>query len=929
MRLHHRVALRLGLLSALVLAGCGKNETDDLARARAEVAKADSASARIKLKNLIQAHPKSGEARYLLGARLLADGDAAAAVIELQRALDLKHPAAAVLPTLAEALVHSGQAQRAILLAADTVLPEADAQARLLASVAQALAVQGDLPGANAAVLRALAAAPSSAPALLIKARLAALDGDMAGALATLDQLLAAHPSHPEAWALKGDFLLRQPDGRKPALAAYQKALQIKPDQVYAMSALVALHMAQGDLGAAQKQFAVLKKAAPKQLNTGFLEAHLAHAGGNHARAREIFQALLRVLPENVNVLLSAGENELKLNAPVAAEALFAKAGALAPRNPLARRLLAQAQIRLGQAARALVTLAPLLDAPDTSADVLALAAQARLVNGQAKEADALYARLAKLKPTDPQLRTLIASARFGQIDDNTVFSELQSIASDDPGSSADLALISAHLRRGQLDAALAALATLQRKRPTDAMPLHLRGQVLVMKQDTAGARQSFEAALALDAAYFPSIAALAALDLRDGQPGVAQQRFDTLLKIQPKNAVAMLALAELLSRQRAPRADVQKQIKAAVQAAPADPDARVALIAHHFDGREFDAALNAALAATVALPDNIDMLGLLARCQMRVGQTHQAITAYGKIVSLQPRSARGHIGLADVYLQTNELDLAQRSINRALELSPGLPEAQAQAVLLALRRNRPDAALAVARSVQAERPTETTGLMMEGEVEMRRSNWPAAAAAYRKAVDKLPTTASAGKLYSALVLGGKAADAEQFGNGWLRAHPTDGSLLYLMGSLAQSRGDGATAVRRYRQLLGLQPDHAAALNNLAMQLIADHQPGAVALAERAVQAAPTLPAMLDTLAQAQAQDNNLSAALVAQRKAVALAPEAADFRFSLAQLLIRAGEKAQARAELEQLSKLGPGYAQRAEVLRLNQSLGQGLNGR
>lgn len=933
MRLQPRVewplALSSALLSLLVLSGCVKTEADDLARTRAEVAKADSASARIKLKSLVQAHPKSGEARYLLGARLLADGDAAAAVLELQRALDLKHPAALVLPTMADALVLSGQAQRAVLLGADAVLPDPDAQARLQAAVAHALAVLGNLPGANAAVARALAAAPTSAPALLMKARLAAMADDPAGALATLDQLLVAHPDNAEAWALKGDFLLRQPDGRKAAMVAYQKALQIKPDQVYSMSALVALHIAQGHLDAARTQFTALKKVAPKQINTGFLEAHLAYAAGHHAQAREIYQVLLRVLPENINLLLSAGENELKLNAPVAAEALFAKAAALSPRNPLARRLLAQAQLRLGQAAKALVTLGPLLDPPDSSADVLALAAQARLVNGQAKEADALYTRLAKLKPTDPQLRTLVASARFGRIDDDTVFSELQSIASDDQGSSADLALIGAHLRRGQLDAGLAALAALQRKRPTDPMPQHLRGQVLAMKQDTAGARKSFDAALALDAGYFPSIAALAALDLRDNQPDMAQQRFKTLLKTQPKNAAAMLALAELLVRQHAPRADVQKQIMAAVQAAPADPDARVALIAHHFDGRDFDAALNAALAATVALPDNIDMLALLARCQMRVGQTHQAVTAYGKIVSLQPRSARGHVGMADVYLQTNELDLAQRSISRALELSPGLPEAQAQAVLLALRRNRPDAALAVARSVQAERPTETTGLMMEGEVEMRRSNWSAAAAAYRKAVDKLPTTASAGKLYSALVLGGKAADAEQFGNGWLRAHPTDGSLLYLMGSLAQSRGDGATAVRRYRQLLALQPDNAAALNNLAMQLIAEHQPGAVALAERAVQAAPTLPAMLDTLAQAQAQDNNLGAAVAAQRKAVALAPEAADFRFSLAQLLIRAGEKAQARAELERLAKLGPGYAQRAEVLRLNQSLGQGLNGR
>ena len=929
MRLHHRIAVPLALLSALVLSACGNSQADDVARAKAELARADSATARIKLKNLIQAHPKSGEARYLLGARLLADGDAAAALIELQRASDLKHPDAAVLPRLAEALVLTGQAQRAISLGADTVLPDADAQARLQAAVAHARAVQGDLAGAQATVARALAAAPTSAPALLIKARLAAMAGDMAGALATLDQLLAAQPDHAEAWALKGDFLLHQPGGRLPAMAAYEKALKIKPDQVYSMSALVALHMAQGDLDAARKQFTALKKVAPKQLNTGFLEAHLAYAAGQHAQAREVFQVLLRVLPENVNVLLSAGENELKLNAPVAAEALFAKATALAPRNPLARRLLAQAQTRLGQAAKALVTLAPLLDAPDTSADVLALAAQARLVNGQAKEADALYTRLARLKPTDPQLRTLVASAGFGRIDDNTVFAELQSIASDDPGSSADLALIGAHLRRGQLDAALAALDALRRKRPADPMPLHMRGQVLAMKRDSAGARKSFEGALALDAAYFPSVAALAALDLRDNQPDVAQQRFKTVLKSQPKNAAAMLALAELLARRHAPRAEVQKQIMAAVQAAPADPDARVALIAHHFDGHDFDAALNAALAATVALPDNIDMLALLARCQLRVGQTHQAVTAYGKIVSLQPRSARGHLGLADVYLQTNELGLAQRSINRALELSPGLAEAQGQAVAVALQRKQFDAALDIAHRMQAQRPAEAVGFAVEGEIESRRGRWDAAAAALRKALDKQAPGAAAIKLHIALLRGGKAAEAETFATAWLKRQPQDSAFLFQLADAAQVGGNPALAEQRYQQILALQPDHVLALNNLAMLHIQLKKPGATAMAARAVRNAPDQPALLDTLAQAHAYDNDLKQAIAVQQRAVALAHDEGPLLLSLARYQLQAGDNAQAKAALDKLARKGKQFAQQDEVAQLQKSLVSSLPGR
>jgi len=919
----------MALLSACLIAGCGKNEASDLARAKAEVARKDTAAARIELKKLIQAHPKSGEARFLLGQQLLADGEGAAAVIELQRALEYKVPEAEVMPRLAEAMILAGQGRQAISQFADARLADAEAQARLQAAVAHALALEGDTQRASEAVQRGLAVSPKSAAALLMKARLAALANDIDGGLATLDELLAAHPDSHEGWSLKGDLLLRRPDGQAQAMAAFQQALKAKPDQLYAHSALVALHLAQGDLASAKTQFAALQKLAPKHPNTAMFDAHLAYAEGKHTRAREILQALLKALPENVNVLLSAGENEMKLGAVLQAEAQFAKASALAPRNALARRLLAQAQIRLGQAPKALLTLAPLVDAPDASPEVLALAAQARLLNGEAKAADALYNRMARLKPSDPRLRTIVATAGLGKDNDNAVFSELKSIASEDRGTSADLALISALLRRGQNDAALQALAGLERKRPGDPISSQLRGQVLAAKKDTGGARQAFEKALAADPGYFPAVAALAALDLQEQRPDAARQRFKALLKAQPNHARAMLALAELLQRSGAPRADVLAQLDAAVKAAPGDLDARVALISHHFNGSQFEAALAAAQAATVALPESIELLELLGRCQMKARQPSQALASYGKITNLYPKSPRGPIGLADVYLATGELDLAQRSVDRALELAPHLPEALGQAVAVALRRHQPDAALAIARQMQAQRPDSIDGLLLEGEIETSRNRWDTAAAALRKAVDKTGSPVAALKLHHVLTRAGKTNDADALAERWLKAHPNDAGFLFYLGDAAQTQGNGTSAEKRYRQALAVEPDQVLALNNLAMLLVQQKKPGAVALAERAVKAAPDQPALLDTLAQALASEDKLSQAVETQRRAVTLSPNDPTLQLSLARYLLQTGDKAQAKAELDKLVKLGPGFAQQAEVGKLLGTLAPVLPGR
>lgn len=925
----HALLTTTCLLAALALAGCGKPEAQAVAKARARAAVADAETARTELRNLVKAHPKSGDARLLLGQRLLDDGDGAAATIELQRALEFGAPEDQALPVLAEAMLQSGQYGRATQGYGQARLADADAHARLMAAVAGAELALGNTAGARTAIDSAVQGAPQSPQARLVQARLAAIDDDLPAALALVDGVVASHPGMADAWVLKGDLHLRQADARAPAQQAFERALSVRPALVAPRMALMSLHVAQGDLPAAKAHLAALQQLAPKNINTTMADGQLAFVAGEHARAREVFQGLLRVLPDNVTLLLTAGENELVLGSAQQAEAHFAKAAALAPRNAVARRQLARAQLRLGQLPKALATLAPLVDRPDAGADVLAMAAEVRMLNNEPRAAQALYDRLARLKPADPRLRTLVASAGLGRSDDGAVFSELRSIASQDSGSTADLALVNAHLARGQHDAALKALAALQRKLPNDPGPLHLRGQVLANLGRNAEARQSFEAALALNPAYFPPLAALAALDVRGGQPEQARQRFVAVIKAQPKNATAMLALAEVLARQGAPARAVRAQIDAAIAAAPGDVAARVALVGHHQAHGQADAALHAAQAATAALPDNMELLALEARCQLRVGQTSQALASFGKMVTLQPRSPQGHLGMAEAYLANQQPDLAQRSNQRALELAPGLPEARAQAIEVALQQRQADKALAIARQAQADQPGDATGWLLEAEVQLRQRQWASAAAVLRQALQRQSPGAAATKLHQALVLAGQPADARAFADQWLRSHPADTSLLFSMASLAHTRGDLAAAQQHYQRLLAVQADHTLALNNLAMVQLQLKQPGARMLAERAVAAAPQNADLLDTLAQAQAAEGQLGAAVATQKTAVAAAPQTPALRLTLARLLVQAGERAKAKAELDRLAALGDGFGQQADVRQLLQTLGPVLPGR
>ena len=924
-RLSRFSTLSLAVLLALLATACGKREIDPDKRAKIDEnheVKSGMSAARLKLKTAVQQQPRSGEARYDLGALLLAEGDPKAAVIELKRALELYHPDTITLPVLAEALVQSGQNKALVDGYAAARLGEPAAQAKLLAWVAQAQAAQGDSAGASATIEAALLANPKSAPALLMKARLAGMRRDIDGGIATLDQLLALEPKSDTAWVLKGELLQGRPDGAKLAMQAYETALQLQPAQVYALSAMIALHLSQRDVANAKTRLATLKKVAPNQANTVYVEAHVAFAQGEHARARELFQSLLRVLPENVNLLMSAGENELRMDSPVQAESFFAKASALAPGNALARRLLAQAQLKLGQAPKALVTLAPLVDLPQASAEALALAARARLLNGEAKAADELYARLAKMKPADPQLRTDIATANFGKQEDNAVISALRTISDEDQGISADMAIVSAHQRKGQYDQALLAVDTLARKRPNDPMVLQLRGQLLALKKDSTAARQAFDQALRITPTYFPSVAALAALDMQDKQPANARKRFNDLLKAEPKNAMALLALAEISARQGAPRADILRELNAAVKVAPAEVNIRMAIIAHHLNGGETEQALVAAQAAVAAHPDSFALLDQLAQCQIRAKQTNQALSTYGKIASMDPKLPHAYIGMVDAHLANNDLDAAQRAVNKLLEIAPDLPAGVGRAALIALRKNQLPAALTLARQLQAKPETAREGLTMEGQIEITRGNWDAAATALRKLVDSDSSTTSVLMLHTALTRGNKLPAAKALIDQWLKAHPQDAVALFYLGTQAEVDRNPAGAEQRYREILAFDPDHALALNNLAMLMVQQKRPGAIALAERAVDRAQEKATFLDTLAQAHAAEGQFAKAVEAQKRAVALAPAEHGWRLALAKLQLKAGDKAGAKAELDRLAALGASFAEHGEVANLRSSL-------
>ncbi len=913
------------LVSSLLLAtllACGEKPEAMLNSAKDYLAKNDNKAAVIQIKNALQSNPNLPEARYLLGTTLLNSGDPVGAETELRKALGLNHPADLVVPQLATAMLAQGQAKKVTDEFGKIELTEAKAKASLQTSLAAAYSQQGMADAAHAALKAALVADPDYVPALLVKARQQAAQREVDDAMATVEEAIGKSPTSVDAWKLKGDLLRYARNQPTEAMAAYRKSIEIKPDFMAGQAAVITLLLQQNQLPEATTQIGQLAKFSPNHPQTKYLQAQLAFQKKDFKTARDLIQQVLQVAPGNVQALQLAGAVEMQLNSPAQAEAHFSKVLQAAPDLPLARRMLVMIYLRTGQPAKALETLTPGLNRDNVDPALFPLAGEVYLQNNDLKMAEEYFTKARQQDPENARNRTALALTHLVGGQTELALGELESIAASDSGTTADLALISAHLRRQEFDKALKAVDGLEKKQADQPLAANLRGRILLAKKDVPGARKSFERALEIDPMYFPAVASLASLDLADKKPEEAKKRFQAVLAKNPKHGQALLALAELAARTGAPKEEVAKLIGNAVSANPAEAAPRLLLIDFHLRNKDVKLATSAAQDAVAALPDNPELLDALGRTQLAAGEINQALASYNKLATLQPLSPLPHMRMADVHLANKNKEAAAASLRKALELKPDLRQAQRGSILLDVDSKNIEGAMATARNIQKQSPKDATGYVLEGDIHASQKNWDNAATAYRNGLKQVSSTELAVKLHAVLRAAKKTVEADKFAAGWQKDHPKDGAFMLYLGDGDIARKDYTTAEKLYTAVTKVQPNNAVAYNNLAWVTAKLNREGAIALAEKANALAPNQPAFMDTLAVLLSDKGDYTRALELQTKVMALQPQNPVFKLNLAKIHLKGGKKELAKKELDDLSKLGDKFDGQAEVTELLKGL-------
>ena len=882
----------------------------------------DTASAIIELKGVLSDSPNSGEARLLLGRAFLADDNPSAALIELRRAKELSVRPDLVFPHLAKALLQLREYKKIIEEFGAIKLSDRNAEANLQLILAEAYALQDRFADAEMVLGRLLTDDPENSSGLVLQARLLGSRGRSPDSIAVLERVLAKDRKNLDALVVKANNQYRGLNDLVAASKTFAEVLAVDPKNVTANSELISIDIANGDLSSANARFLQMQKKLPGAPQTKFLEAQLAYFRGDYEAASAALQPLLKSFQDNWRLLYFSGAVDLQRGQIKRAEVSLQKALMLHPSGVGVRRLLAQAQLRFGNAEKALATLRPLVGA-SSDEDTLTVAAEALLISGDAGGAESIYRRLTKMNPESPKARTALAMLQISKGDVEVALIELGRLAAKDSSTVADMALISAKVLRGDFDGALRAIETLEGKIPDKPLAYSLRADVLARKKELASARIYYDKALQRQAEYFPAVAGLTALDLESGSSEAAIKRLEGYIKLVPETVPARLALAEILATSGKQKERSVGLLKDAIAASPLDSSPRLRLINFYLASGDAKSALVAAQDAAAALPDEFEILDSLGRSFLASGDLQQAAATFRRLTLLQPKSAVPHMRMADVYLAQANGVAAMDALRQALTVSKEQVEIRRRMISLALHFGKPEQALDIARELQRKQPSNALGYVFEAEVEVRRQNWDAAIVAYRQALSKEPTSNKVASAIHRLLRSYKqAGSAVGFEEEWLKKYPADVGFLQYLGDLAASMNDFVEAERRYMAVQKLQPDSPINLNNLAWVLVQQKKSDALMFAVKANRILPGKPEFLDTLAEAQLVAGMPDDAAKSLAQALSAAPARHDLRLKLAKVYIQLGKSDASKAELRLLNENGASSTQKKEAADLLSSL-------
>jgi protein O-mannosyl-transferase len=360
-------------------------------------AKGDLAAAIVQYQKALEIKPDYSEALNNLGVALVAKGDVEAAIVQYQKALEIKPDYVEVRYNLGSALAGQGEYEAAITQYRKALEIKPD-YAEALNNLGAALASKGEYAAAITQYRNALGIKPDYAEGRYNLGNALFAQGDKDAAIAQLQKALEIKPDYAEARNNLGSALSEKGD-KNGAIAQFQKALEIKPDFAEARNNLASALSEKGDNNAAIAQLQKAVQIKPDNVEARNKLGAALYAKGDLEAAIVQYQKALEIKPDYAEARNSLGAALYAKGDLEAAIAQYRKVLEIEPDYAEARNNLGSALASKGEYEGAIAQYRKALGIKPDYLEAQNNLGKALFMKGDLAEAVAQYQNILKITP--------------------------------------------------------------------------------------------------------------------------------------------------------------------------------------------------------------------------------------------------------------------------------------------------------------------------------------------------------------------------------------------------------------------------------------------------------------------------------------------------------------------------------------------------
>jgi putative PEP-CTERM system TPR-repeat lipoprotein len=719
-----------------------------------------------------------------------------------------------------------------------------------------------------------------------------------AGEMARL--AIEKNPADPSGWNMKASIAHAQGIVQE-ALAGYGKALALNPEYLDALIARASLLLDLNRDKEAARDVAVLKQKFPADPRSAYLQALLYGRQGKDAEVhRELLAATsaLDGLPFEAvltrpQLLLLGGVSHYSLGENEKAKTYLGSFLKKFPQHMGARKVLMSILMSENDYARAIAFMeGPGRTRPDDP-QALSMLATAYMALGQHSKAVSLLEQASEMSGGNaPDITANFGLSLIGSGQEGLGMAQLQKSYARNPGrAQAGVPLAVMYLKQNQTRPAIEVLQAVIKNEPNNLAALNLLAVARGLSKDLEGARKTYELVLAKDKRFTPAKLNLARLDLYEGKPEDARRRLMAVLREQPKNLDVLFELAQL-ELITGHTQDAVRWLEKARSFNPQSLKPSLMLVDLYLNTGDAQKALDVAKDAQGGNRDNLQALAALGRAYLAVGNRGLARENFKRITQLAGFNADWLQRVAQLQISAGDYDGARYSLDKAVLSKPGYFPALLLKASLEKQSGNLDAAEQQARTLAAQYPRDAAVHQLLGDIAMQRQRYGDAISAYTNAYNLEKDSAHAIGLYNAYSQSGNNVKALTFIQSWVGNNPADPAGRRVLAGAYIRAGQLDVAQQHYETLSRQLPNDASIHNDLAYIMLKRHQPGALAVAEKAYQLAPGDANVADTFGWALVEAGQLEKGLRYLREAQVRAPDDPEIRDHLAEALKRKGQQ-------------------------------------